>query len=209
MHFIVHSSQMQTPSRGVSLRKMSLRTSFSSLPQNEQRIFFPAINQDTPFSSKPPAKNTVHHSNVSRANCQRAVRHSRPLTRHFPNSPSVCVSQSAKRLRLTIRQASASHNPPTCVKPTLRHGARGEVSPRAAFGMRQYAAPPLRALNRRARNAPGSLRSTNQSTSPSHSPLPLKYPIMTPTAGNTLGVSRYTRRLQWADFSIQVMAGFG
>ena len=167
MHFIVHSSQMQTPSRGVSLRKMSLRTSFSSLPQNEQRIFFPAINQDTPFSSKPPAKNTVHHSNVSRANCQRAVRHSRPLTRHFPNPPSVRVSQSAKRLRLTIRQASASHNPPsvcvsqsakrprltirqasashnptTCVKPTLRHGTRGEVSPRAAFGMRQYAAPP-------------------------------------------------------------------
>ena len=208
MHFIVHSSQMQTPSRGVSLRKMSLRTSFSSLPQNEQRIFFPAINQDTPFSSKPPAKNTVHHSNVSRANCQRAVRHSRPLTRHFPNSPSVCVSQSAKRLRLTIRQASASHNPPTCVKPTLRHGTRGEVSPRAAFGMRQYAAPPSAGAQSPRPQRP-RLSTLNQSTSPSHSPLPLKYPIMTPTAGNTLGVSRYTRRLQWADFSIQVMAGFG
>ena len=208
MHFIVHSSQMQTPSRGVSLRKMSLRTSFSSLPQNEQRIFFPAINQDTPFSSKPPAKNTVHHSNVSRANCQRAVRHSRPLTRHFPNSPSVCVSQSAKRLRLTIRQASASHNPPTCVKPTLRLGTRGGSLPPRGFWHAPIRRSPLCGRSIAAPATPQALYAP-QTQSPSHSPLPLKYPIMTPTAGNTLGVSRYTRRLQWADFSIQVMAGFG
>ena len=191
MHFIVHSSQMQTPSRGVSLRKMSLRTSFSSLPQNEQRIFFPAINQDTPFSSKPPAKNTVHHSNVSRANCQRAVRHSRPLTRHFPNSPSVCVSQSANLRKAYVKAWSTG----------------GSLPPRG-FWHAPIRRSPLCGRSIAAPATPQALYAP-QTQSPSHSPLPLKYPIMTPTAGNTLGVSRYTRRLQWADFSIQVMAGFG